>query len=448
MALKLRVISDHYQQLGKLGTRLFGVTGGRIGRSADNDWILPDPDRYISSHHGEVRFEAGRWVLEDVSTNGIFVNGADTPLSQHGPCQLHDGDRLRMGDYDILVSIDDRMDFPSDATGQTPQAKPAVAADKTKSRSAQRAELEELNIEIDINALLSGGEIEPETSATGSFEVGNAFGLEVVRSAPPPPVARATPPQTGNAAEKYEDIPLTLPPNVSISREAGIDWHLKTRRLNNDQKPAASSRSNDGHSELSAGLEAFCRGAGVDPAAVGTDSQVAMLTLAGQMMREVVLGMMEALKARGEIKSRTDNTNVALQAMDNNPLKSAASVDDALRKLLDTQNSRYLGLVESLRDGFTELRCHQQAVVSAMHAALNDTMNRVDPGELQERFDRSLNRGALMGAANKLKYWDMYAEFFQVLNQRNSDGLPMSFAEDFAQAYKERLTGFKNTRKK
>jgi predicted component of type VI protein secretion system len=109
--------------------------------------------------------------------------------------------------------------------------------------------------------------------------------------------------------------------------------------------------------------------------------------------------------------------------------------------LLDNQSSRYLGPVESLRESFAEVRSHQQAVVSAMHAALNSTMNRVDPGELQERFDRSLNRGALMGAANKLKYWDMYAEFFQVVNQRNSDGLPISFAEEFAQAYNEKLAG-------
>ncbi|MGC3980667.1 MAG: type VI secretion system-associated FHA domain protein TagH [Steroidobacteraceae bacterium] len=437
MALKLRVISEQYQQLGKQSSRLFGVTGGRIGRSADNDWVLPDPERYISSRHAEVRFEAGRWVLEDVSSNGIFVNGADLPQSQLGPCQLHDGDRLRMGDYDILVSIDERMDFPAESTGQIPQAQ---AKSQGKSRAAQRAELEELNVEIDINELLSSSAGEPNIGAAADpFEVGNAYGMGAARS-----TARAGAPTTGNAAEKYEDIPLDTPP-PRVSREAGIDWHLKTRRLEN--KPAERPRNPDGHGELSAGLEAFCRGAGVDPASIGSESQAAMLTLAGQMVREVALGMMEALKARGEIKSRLDNTHTPMQAMDNNPFKVAASVDDAIRKLLDTQNSRYLGPVEALRESFTDLRCHQQAVVAAMHAALNGTMNRVDPGELQDRFDRSLNRG-LMGAANKLKYWDMYAEFFQVLNQRNGDGLPITFAEDFAQAYQERLAGFKNTRRK
>ena len=263
--------------------------------------------------------------------------------------------------------------------------------------------------------------------------------------------ARAGASAGSNAAEKYEDIPLTVPPNVTlppgVSREAGIDWHLKTRRIQPEQKAADKQRNTDGHSELSAGLEAFCRGAGIDPNSIGSESQVTMLTLAGQMVREVALGLMEALKARGEIKSRMDSGNSPMQATDNNPLKVATSVDDALRKLLDTQNSRYMGPVESLRDSFTELRSHQQAVIAAMHAGLNGAMNRVDPGELQERFDRSLNRGSLMGAANKLKYWDMYAEFFQVLNQRNADGLPITFAEEFSQAYAERLAGLKNSRK-
>lgn len=120
MALKLRVISDHYKALGKRSSRLFGVTGGKIGRAQDNDWILPDPDRYVSSHHCKVDFRAGRWMLEDTSTNGVFINGSDTPASVAGAYTLQDGDRLRLGDYEVLVSIDERNDFGADDSGQIP----------------------------------------------------------------------------------------------------------------------------------------------------------------------------------------------------------------------------------------------------------------------------------------------------------------------------------------
>ena len=47
MALRLRVISDHRHRLGDKSTFVFGVSGGSIGRSAENDWVLPDDMRYI-----------------------------------------------------------------------------------------------------------------------------------------------------------------------------------------------------------------------------------------------------------------------------------------------------------------------------------------------------------------------------------------------------------------
>ncbi|MGD9841947.1 MAG: type VI secretion system-associated FHA domain protein TagH [Steroidobacteraceae bacterium] len=444
MALKLRVISDHYQQLGKMGSRLFGVTGGRIGRSADNDWILPDPDRYISSHHAEVRFNKGRWLLEDVSSNGVFLNDGEIPLSQLGPKELHDGDRLRMGDYDILVSIDERNDFPADTTGQVP-APPALKATRSKSRPTQRTDQDELNVEIDINDLLLSSSPQLSFSNTDSLKLGNAYGMAVPanNSAKQSTSSKATAEKAPSNPQVIDEFELDDHP--VLSGAAGIDWHLKTRRLNKEVKP---TQHPGGQQELQAGLEAFCKGAGVDIESLPADANASMLTLAGQILREVVHGVMEANKSRGEIKARADVGKPTMQATDNNPLKLATSVDDGLHKLFDAQNSRYMGPVESIRDSFTDLRCHQQALIAAMNAAMNGTMSRVDPGELQERFDRTLNRGSLMGAANKLKYWDMYAEFFQVVNQRNSDGLPLSFAEDFAQVYNERLAGFKNPRKR
>jgi type VI secretion system protein len=434
MALKLRVISDHYQELGKQSSQMFGVTGGRIGRSADNDWVLPDPERYISSHHAAVRYEAGRWLLEDTSTNGIFVNGGDIPQSQLGPCQLHDGDRLRMGDYDILVSIDENNDFPADSSGQTPKPRSGDRGKaKPVSKSAQRAELEELNVELDINQLLSGGvDDDYIEEQRDQLEVGSAYGLDVPR-------AVGTAPRIAAASTKVEDI------KPMLSSAAGIDWHLRTRRIDPPNQPARASF--DGNNELNAGLEAFCKGAGVDPNSIGTESKASLLTMAGQMLREVALGVMEVNKARGDIKSR-DSTGPMLAATDNNPLKVASSVDDAMRKLLDPQNSRYLPPVEAIRDSFADLRNHQQSLIAAMHSALNSTMSRLDPAQLQDRFDRSLNRGGLMSAANKLKYWDMYAEFYQVINQRNNDGLPISYADEFAQTYTERMAGFRKARRR
>ncbi len=50
--------------------------GFEIGRQQHLDWTLPDPSRYISGLHCEVRFEKGGYWLYDVSRNGTFLNGS------------------------------------------------------------------------------------------------------------------------------------------------------------------------------------------------------------------------------------------------------------------------------------------------------------------------------------------------------------------------------------
>lgn len=194
------------------------------------------------------------------------------------------------------------------------------------------------------------------------------------------------------------------------------------------------------NTETGAAVEAFCRGAGVDPSTLPADTQTALLTLAGQMLREVVLGLMEALKGRADLKGKLRLTQTTIQPGENNPLKLSASVDETVKRLLDPHGSRYLGPIEAIRDSFADLRTHQIALAAAIQAATDELMNRVAPTELQERFDRGLKRGALLGAANKMKYWDLYTEFYQVLNQRNDQGLPAVFAEELARTYAEKST--------
>ena len=45
--LRLRVVSEQRRSLAERSSAIFSVEGGTIGRSADNDWVLPDPQRYV-----------------------------------------------------------------------------------------------------------------------------------------------------------------------------------------------------------------------------------------------------------------------------------------------------------------------------------------------------------------------------------------------------------------
>jgi type VI secretion system protein len=465
MALKLRVISDHYKALGKRSSRLFGVTGGRIGRSQDNDWVLPDPDRYVSSHHCKVSFRAGQWILEDTSTNGVFINGSDTPASLEGAYSLQDGDRLRLGDYEIIVSIDDRNDFSPDASGQMP------VPPKTKSAVAKSAAPvgDDLGEELDITDLLNDPLVQPSAN---TFDWGaSAAPTENVPTKPskpapapipvltpiappPPPAAAAGKPRNSGFSSLLDGFGEEPDRTVAHGKKNNDDWQMQTRPYDRRTMQALTNAStlsriepdrpkHNGTASTDSGVEAFCRGAGIDPSALPSDTQSALLTLAGQMVREMILGLMEALKSRSDMKTRLRLNQTTIQPGENNPLKFSASVDEAVLKLLDPHGSRYLGPIDAIRESFADLRTHQSSVMSAIQAATDELMSRIEPGDLQERFDRGLKRGAILGATNKMKYWDLYVEFYQVLNQRNEQGLPGVFAEEFARTYAERASGKK-----
>jgi type VI secretion system protein len=146
---------------------------------------------------------------------------------------------------------------------------------------------------------------------------------------------------------------------------------------------------------------------------------------------------MDSLQSRADLKNRLRLNQTTIQPGDNNPLKFSASVDEAVRKLLDGHNTRYLGPIEAIRESFNDLKNHQSSMSTAMQSAVDTLLERLEPTDLQERFDRGLKRGSLLGAANKMKYWDLYAEFYQVLNQRDDAGLPSVFSEEFSRAYAE-----------
>lgn len=87
-----------------------------IGRGPDNDWVLQDQERVLSKNHCLVEFKGGVYLVIDSSTNGVFLNDGGDPVGRGNTAILHDGDRLRLGDFLIGVrfvedaAADDKAD--------------------------------------------------------------------------------------------------------------------------------------------------------------------------------------------------------------------------------------------------------------------------------------------------------------------------------------------------
>jgi type VI secretion system protein ImpI/type VI secretion system protein len=76
-----------------------------IGRGLECEWQLQDPERVLSKRHCVLEFRGGFWQVRDLSTNGTFLNHAAAPIGRDLVASLSDGDRLRLGSYEIEVRI-------------------------------------------------------------------------------------------------------------------------------------------------------------------------------------------------------------------------------------------------------------------------------------------------------------------------------------------------------
>src|SRR5215469_7120418 len=105
MLLALSIVSEQGGELGAAAYKVFDERGGSIGRVAGNDWVLPDAQNFVSSRHARVSAVDGTFYLEDTSSNGTFINAPDRAASRASLQPLSDGDRLYIGDYEIIVQI-------------------------------------------------------------------------------------------------------------------------------------------------------------------------------------------------------------------------------------------------------------------------------------------------------------------------------------------------------
>jgi type VI secretion system protein len=413
MALRLRVVSEHSTRLGAQSTKVFGVHGGTIGRATDNEWILPDPERYLSGKHARIDFRAGTYVLVDTSSNGTYVNGAQVPLGKYHDYELKDGDYVRLGEYELLVSIDKSNDFPPDEGA-------AVAYDgQAPSAAIKKSTANDLGADLDLSQLLEPSDL---SIADSGNRPRDSYGQPVPRR-----------------EEKKADAEASATP-----------WHMMTRPLKVEsqkleaQKLESVSQLSLSRSQTPAlyegdfdiGLAAFCRGAGIEARSISTEARGAALQLAGQLLREAVLGLMDLNQGRSEFQNKFRITAPAADAAES-PLNFSKGVDEALLRLLTTLSTR-AGSVEAIRDNFRELKAQNSAMPVATRAAFEEFLSRVDPKELEERFERASKRG-VFGGQNKAKYWDLYTELFAGLAQRPADGFPHLFTETFAKAFEAKV---------
>jgi predicted component of type VI protein secretion system len=386
MPLQLEITSDHKDILGDDHMRLFRESGGTIGRALENDWILPDPDKFISGRHATVDYQSGAYYLADVSTNGVYVNDEEEPLGKGKPRRLFDGDRLRMGDFEFIVHVDEGEDL--DMPAALPQGAVPVAVGQ------QVPEL----------TLRTGMQLLDEEEITGD--------------------------------EEFHDALFGAPVNGKQSRRHDP---MVSQQVNPFQPPP-----DPGPLTVDDLLAAFLEGAGIERSELhpATDP-VEIMHNAGKVLQEFVNGITDLLASRSSMKSmfRLDQTTVLPRH--NNPLKLSANKKDSIKQMLVGREGEYLGPLDSVKEVCRDLKFHQDAMLEGMTEAFLEFSDRFDPDELQQNFDRTLSRKPLFHFLNQIKYWTLYCDLYPIMTQPGSGKFPQHFGEDFVRAYEKHIAEYK-----
>jgi type VI secretion system protein len=188
--------------------------------------------------------------------------------------------------------------------------------------------------------------------------------------------------------------------------------------------------------DIHSGLQAFCRGAGIDPERLPPEAQTRMLHLAGQLFRESLVGLKDLERTRSDVRNRYRIELPAPEADDPRPSLARSTVEDLVIQLFVKHESRRVDAVQWLRETIAEAKTHENAVAQATRAAFIEFLDRLDPAELEARFERAARRGKAR-SADKAQYWDLFTTFYRNLIEMPADHLPHTFVEAFATAYRE-----------
>lgn len=93
----------------------FGASGGTIGRNQECDWVLDDPERFVSSKHLRILLKGNSFFAEDISTNGTYHN--EDLIGKGNKVPLVTGDVLRLGRFILAVEQRDDSGSVIDKTG-------------------------------------------------------------------------------------------------------------------------------------------------------------------------------------------------------------------------------------------------------------------------------------------------------------------------------------------
>lgn len=522
MALQITLVDTPGKISVSRTSQTFNEQGGTLGRAETNTWVLPDPDKFLSSCHCEILCDAGRYYVLDLSTNGTFLNGSPEPLGKGTKSPLNDGDFFEIGDYRFSVklilnqpfvdaspfeaspattNLDDIFGNPAataqpfadpfGASGVIPddfslepglETDPLAALDKAHRRPAQE---DVFGNDHDFfgdatdpfppkDIFYGGNQLDqtPGLDQAISWPDANQENLipedwedDLLGATPTPPLPFSSPlpspPPTKPDHEPVSPvvrtqpswpIPATLPePQESAPTVSQLESPVKVQPTISQpvitQPVITQASATQPHTAQPVMDSRLISALGLDTSRL-TDEQIGEIgEMTGELMREIVDGMMQVLRSRTSIKNEFRMNVTTIQPVENNPLKFSVSVDNALENIFIKKTNAYKQPIEAFREGFQEIGEHQIAMIAGIRHGFERMMEHFNPVNLEKSFNKQGKSGVIPGL-QKAKYWSSYTEYYAEFVDNMESSFQHLFGSDFVNAYEDQLRKLTAARKK
>ena len=414
MSLCLTITSYHKITPGQCAEKSMEQGVMAIGRSLHNDWVLPDPERLVSSQHCVIQYKDGRYYLTDNSTNGVELVNAGIRLRRGNSEPLENGELIRIGDYEIQA----RIDFNVQAGDSQP-----FAADAANSFEAL------------MGAVANKPVIAPQFQGASSMDtLPDLFDFLSPSAVPPPTVADHVP------SEQHDfrpPTPVAVEKPVASASVIPDDWDLFADAPAPVVAPVIQPPPVVETPPQPDLLQAFLRGAGLDQLRLDTADAAAQMENIGRSYRLMVEGLIDVLRARASLKGEFRMQQTMIQPAENNPLKFAPNADEALLLLLRHGNQAFMAPDAAVRDSFNDLRAHQLAVMAGVEAAIKHLLTRFEPAQLEERMGKPGGLSSLFNGSRQAQYWQQFTELYSNISREAQDDFQDLFGREFSRAYED-----------
>jgi type VI secretion system FHA domain protein len=381
MILILTIRNAEALQEGVAAQYMMDGTSAVLGRSRNCNWYLPDPRNAISSRHCEIRRDGDAFMLTDISTNGTFVNDAPERIS--GEQRIGQGDLIRIGQYEVMVSFEAEV---------APEPPPEPVA--------------------------------PEHEITIA-----------PRSAPPEPAAAEAP-----AAQTPAEAPAgPVPDNVTVMWDSladinKVDW---ARGGFGEEDAQAAPVTGGDAATVERLVAALLESASLTESSVPRSPE--LLQRAGGLLKRLVAGLLVMVEARARAKAQMGAEMTGLQLEGNNPIKFARSPEQALAQLLTEPQPGFMPADKAVEDAYLDLQSHQVATLRAIPGALRSTLDRFSPGSIRRRAENIGLLARILPGARDAALWRNYEREFVAVKKESDEAFMEVFAKEFRKAYERQL---------